>query len=188
MVTRGKVVLMRTREMLAYAAGIVDGEGCVQYVANTAGDRPGVKGSVRVSVGNTDMRLIAWLHDRFGGHITTRRKLKRHHKQSWDWVVASGGAIDFLKKIEPFLLIKKERASFLLENAYLLTGHSTKRNVPRDEMKIALREAMSMFNARGLPPATTKRDGPDRGCNSLNCNEYKLQRKAEVPSRLREQV
>lgn len=157
---------MKDIAILSYAAGIIDGEGTVGYVATKPKDRPGVHGFIRVSVGNTDLRLIGWLHEHFGGHITRRKKVKEYHKKSYDWVVVSNDAMCFLKKVVPFLLIKKERAEYLLGNVAFVTrhGHQTRKcGLELNDARIALRDAMKAFNRKCEPPATTKRDGDTNG-------------------------
>jgi len=153
---------MHSKEVLAYAAGIIDGEGCVQYIAHRPKDRIGVRGYVRVSVGNTDLRLIGWLYEHFEGHVTSRPKQKQAHKQSYDWVIASNKAIEFLKTVIPYMVIKKERSQYLVENAIALR-HSTRHSVEFDRGRLELKERMHLFNRKGEPPATTKRDGGTDG-------------------------
>lgn len=95
---------------LAYAAGIIDGEGCIRV--NKQGTRRHV---VRVHVTNTDLRLVNWLRERFGGYIWTEDgHYMPNAKIRHVWEVSALKAAAFLEIVYPYLMLKKEQAEIAL--------------------------------------------------------------------------
>lgn len=97
--------------ILAYAAGIVDGEGCI----NSNGIKPESNklGSIRVAVSNTDRRVIEWLQENFGGSIYDYPQTEKRNYYSWQ--VFCKKAELFLRAICPYLIIKQEQAEVAIE-------------------------------------------------------------------------
>lgn len=92
----------------AYAAGIIDGEGCI-----------GVYGSryprLVINVCSTSDLLLAQLRSQFGGHISALKRQKSHHKDRWNWSISSCRAADCIRTIQPYLFIKREEAAIALK-------------------------------------------------------------------------
>jgi len=63
---------------------------------------------IRVTVKNTNLELMDWLKDNFGGYVGKNRKIIGW-KQAYDWVITGGRAIKLLEKIKDFLIIKREQ-------------------------------------------------------------------------------
>ncbi len=97
---------------LAYLAGLIDGEGTIGlYIKNHRKDY-----SLRLAVYNTDETLMDWLFFNIGGakhKVGSRRK--PNHKQEYCWYVSSSTACDLLKEVLPYLVIKRTRASIVIE-------------------------------------------------------------------------
>ena len=106
-----KIKFPREKWKLAYLAGIIDGEGSISFVKST-GSWKGT--AVRVSVKNTDLKLIRWLKDNFGGYIQEDRYgLKEHPnwKIRYKWGTdATLEVLELLKRVFPYLVIKKDLA------------------------------------------------------------------------------
>jgi len=95
---------------LAYTAGIVDGEGCIEI---SRSNRPGHRYPnhyLRVTVVSTDQWLCEWLHFSYGGSIQERLGHPSHTKRQWGWVIQNTKALEFLKLILPYLHIKQPQA------------------------------------------------------------------------------
>jgi hypothetical protein len=96
---------------IAYAAGIVDGEGCLTL--NRRKHRNGEHSDVyqcMVSVTNNSERLLYWLQKHFGGAVCERTG----HSYEWRlYRITEQEA--FLTTILPYLLVKEEQAHLLLE-------------------------------------------------------------------------
>lgn len=88
----------------AYAAGIVDGEGSIYFSRNRTTRWP----SPVVSVASTDRELLEWLRSRVGGSIIQKRTYQPHHTPSYDWKLTDRRALEFLKLVRPFLVIRRK--------------------------------------------------------------------------------
>ena len=95
---------MTTAE-LAYAAGIIDGEGHITM--------PGHRVALGVGVNNTDERLIEWLNERWPGRLYTYPP-NGNRQALYCWTLRRDGSIEFLRAILPYLVIKRETAEAAL--------------------------------------------------------------------------
>lgn len=82
-----------TESEIAYAAGLLEGEGCFDW--NGRARYP------RIRCESTDRDVIEWLHAKLGGRIYEPTKKQPHHKQSYMWV------LNGRSKVEPLLLAIK---------------------------------------------------------------------------------
>lgn len=89
----------------AYAAGIVDGEGSIYFSRNHKTRWP----SPIVSVASTDRELLEWLRARVGGTIIQKRTYQPQHARSYDWKLTDRRALEFLKLVQPFLVIQRKQ-------------------------------------------------------------------------------
>lgn len=81
-------------DQLAYAAGVVDGEGCIQKIG--------------VEVYMARPEVAEWLFDRFGGRL---RKGQRDGRPRWIWYSGSvEGSEMFLRAVRPWLILKGQQA------------------------------------------------------------------------------
>lgn len=168
-------------EKAAYLAGIIDGEGTI-YAQRIRG-----KFNVRVYVVNTDVRLIRWLEQNFGGLVYSRTsKLNPNWKTKWEWVVEKAGTTKILSLVLPYLIIKREQAELGLE---LRADIEAKRGRGIDKSyRSELCEKISFLNQRGWLATTTKPEGLEPMlvpvCDSLNCTDDKGAEVAETTTRL----
>lgn len=93
---------------LAYAAAIVDGEGCI-----SATNRNGLVGT-NVGVFNTDRRLVDWFVEMFGGTVYSRKYKNPRHAPSFQWRIEAKRVTWFLRLILPHLKIKRKQAYLLM--------------------------------------------------------------------------
>lgn len=105
---------------LAWAAGLIDGEGWVGIIKTHKKQRLGLTMYIpTLSVGMTNERALKNLQRIFGvGTISTYQQLKLIHKRAFQWRVGGYTSAQILKKIQPYLIIKKDQARFLLEFIY----------------------------------------------------------------------
>lgn len=91
---------------LAYAAGYVDGEGCLWI---------GPRWKIGVTIANTHKPTIEWFHQRFGGSLSKARPpRKANHRPVYQWQIVSRDAARFLKQVAPYLGEKTEQALLLI--------------------------------------------------------------------------
>jgi hypothetical protein len=88
----------------AYAAGIVDGEGSIYFSRNRTSRWP----SPIVSVASTDRELLEWFRSRLSGSIVQKRTYQPQHASSYDWKLTDRRALEFMKIVRPFLVIKRK--------------------------------------------------------------------------------
>jgi len=104
-----------TKTEIAYIAGIFDGEGSVSLVKSHAARTRGRYIYPLVRIANTDEALINWLEKKipFGHRLYTSYR-NGSYKKVHHFGCACGEAIEFLRLILPYLIIKHKRAKLLL--------------------------------------------------------------------------
>src|SRR5258708_5668697 len=112
MAIRGK-----TSEVLAYTAGIVDGEGYIGITRSIPKDTwQGRSKSPRyeyfIVVVNTNEELMRWLHEQYGGSLHYNPPPKDHPTwfPKWHWNLASFQAAELCMEILPYMIVKKALA------------------------------------------------------------------------------
>jgi len=110
-------------ELIGWAAGIIDGEGCIVLSRDHIGPTK-ESYSLRVGVSNTDIRMLHKLKELFGGCISKHgRKQKPHHLDKWCWRVGSKCAENCLLQILPWLVVTREQAELaILSRQYRRTS------------------------------------------------------------------
>ncbi len=105
---------MSEAELLAWAAGFIDGEGTISLYKRT--DRKN-EFTVRLSVVNTKIIALERLQAMFGGsiHPMYKENDRRNWKSSFIWVCSHKGAHDAIARLEPYLLLKHEQALLALQ-------------------------------------------------------------------------
>lgn len=106
----------------AYAAGLFDGEGCVQLYMKTKGTHrdPEGKNSTlfsRLSIAGVDPAPLVWLIERWGGKITVirgKKRLEAGHRPLAMWCVQGKKSEQFGRDVYPFLIIKREEMDLWL--------------------------------------------------------------------------
>ena len=98
-------------EML-YLAGIIDGEGTIGISKLSKRLY-----QIRLSVGNTSEGLIDYLQDNYGGNKFGPYKQKgEKRKDKFQWDCNGNKAIELIKQIEPYLIIKQPQAELVLKS------------------------------------------------------------------------
>ncbi len=93
----------------AYAAGFVDGEGCIAISRSYVPKRNRFFYGVQVVVANRDRSVLDWLRELWGGWVVVNASTLRgaNHRLAWNWRCPTGtGSEPFLLGIRPFLRIK----------------------------------------------------------------------------------
>jgi hypothetical protein len=166
-VTRGKEGFVVTERDLAYAAGIIDGEGTIGIYPHSAAtntrDRRISVLRIRVAVPQCDIRLPQWFKSTFGyGYINCGGVPKSGRRIVWVWSICGfKQAVPFLELIRPYLLLKRDRADIALTFA---RQNKNIRHLPEPEKSIEIAQRQALVaklkecNRRGiLSPAETER-------------------------------
>lgn len=118
----------------ARMAAYVDGEGCITvYASHSPKYNPmarSPKFTISVVVANTDPRMVAWIHERFGGFVHIRKQQKSKWRVCYHWAASAITASLILKGIMPYLVTKKEQADIALAVAATMQKHN--RQVPQE--------------------------------------------------------
>ena len=102
----------------AYIAGIVDGEGYIGILKGKLVDpRKICPYTLKVSVTNTDLKLIYFLKERLGvGSITKVPANYRFSRRPWyQYVVQANNALKLLSMVRPYMIIKNIQAGIAIE-------------------------------------------------------------------------
>jgi len=108
----------------AYVAGIIDGEGSIEYVQRNVirHDRPGKPvhkvWNIRLEVPQVDGRLIDYLMETTAEGTRDMKRFPNHDK--WQdqhrWRCAHRGVYRVLKQINKYLIVKKEKAKLVIDH------------------------------------------------------------------------
>lgn len=119
----------------AYAAGLIDGEGCIFVRKNKDSRRVTEAYDLGLKVTMTDYNSVKYLHNLFKvGHIIEYKKENPIHNNGWSWVVRSNKAAEVLNKILPYLKLKKEQALKALE--FQDTFNTFYKTVPKEIIEL----------------------------------------------------
>lgn len=100
---------------LAYAAGFLDGEGCIKIAKRNPRNGRSANYSLLVSITQKDGRPVDWLFGNFGGVVYLKNKKTDGSNWIYEWRSTDTGAYKFLKSVVPFLLVKKEQAELAIQ-------------------------------------------------------------------------
>jgi len=97
---------------LAYAAGIIDGEGYIG-ISTTPGKRStGFK--AMVAVGMCDPEVVVWLAETFGGSVYCYAPRGTAKRGTHRWQVTGETAAVFCRLVRPYLRLKHRQAELLV--------------------------------------------------------------------------
>ena len=138
----------------AYAAGIIDGEGCIRLNIRKAPKRAGVgQITLLVHVTNTALVMLEWLNARWPAPIHyIKAKEERNCKAQGQWTLTANNALHFLDDIAPYMVVKREQLKVgrRFQRYLQRGGRHRSEKLLAIQMKFALR--LKELNHRGLRP------------------------------------
>lgn len=129
---------------LAYLAGIIDGEGCIQVWR----DHRNNTHMPRIDVEMTHSQTIDWIRAMFPG--VSNKPITRsnpRHATTYDWCVMGRKALNVLQQVLPYLKGKRREAELLLGFPYLESRAGSHLRLPeeitieRERIRFALKQA-----------------------------------------------
>lgn len=143
----------------AYAAGLVDGEGCIliQHTKQTY--------CHLVTIGMTSKArpLLNRMQASWGGRVKIARKATERWDEAHAWTVAGAEATGFLQDIQPYLVLKVEQARIALLIAQIRSELPPRWEHRPDGQRswtdegrrrcATLKAYMHQLNAKGQPPS-----------------------------------
>jgi hypothetical protein len=100
--------------VLAYAAGLFDGEGCVLIVKWYSKKNKRSYHRLDVSLGQKDPRPVVWMRQHFGGRIAHPPSTSWKGNTFCTWIINNKAAGEFIALIRPYLILKGEQADVAL--------------------------------------------------------------------------
>lgn len=136
----------------SYLAGLIDGEGYIGILQIKKGNKSRWSTNRElllqpvIKVAMTDKKTIKWLKDSFGGTFETRNA-HGNARESYGWALRKQAAIEFVRKIYPYLMVKRQQAETLLRFPRHIAGYA----IPDDmhKKRIELSNAIRELNKRG---------------------------------------
>jgi hypothetical protein len=94
---------------LSWAAGFIDGDGCISGIIQRYKDRKTPSVRLVVSVVQNDIHTLQVLQKILDekSHLFTLKRQRCHNRQAYELLYAGRHAISVLQKIEPYLIRKK---------------------------------------------------------------------------------
>lgn len=117
------------KELLAWMAGIVDGEGSICLMrTRSSGERP----CPIIEVPNTTDELVVIFKETFGGSISNKKRYKKHHSPSKQWKLTNRGAIRVMGLLLPYLRhpLKRSKAKLIVSTYLRVTPRNGRYTAP----------------------------------------------------------
>ena len=147
---------------LAWAAGFIDGEGCISISHMRAlirrirrkhsGSKRAAQYVLRLEVSQVSTFPLRRLQACFGGTVNKERNRQpAKHKTTHRWVLQHQKAADCLKSILPYLCVKSKQATIALEFVATFQRRNPHGALTPSEIgrRAELKAAMNALNKRG---------------------------------------
>ena len=154
MLIRGKI----EPEVLSYAACALECEGSLTLSRGVHSNKKTVMHNPCIAIANTDMRLIQFLQDTFGGSVYSEQPKKLSKKVIYRWKLWCNPCIEFLKLVFPYLKFKYTQAEVLIE------FWERKRSLSFTERDVYWNRIKDLN--KGKSPAETKRENSETNLRS----------------------
>lgn len=127
-----------------YAAGLFDGEGWITICKQMVKNRPDARYQLVVGIGMVHRPVIEALQSTFGGNLFLKKPSVSQSERTRTghiWRVSSGPAAEFLEKVLPHLIVKRDEALLALSFQRHISANRSNvfRGINRDAL-IAERE------------------------------------------------
>ena len=148
---------------LAYAAGIMDGEGTIGVTELSPGYESGNRKRRRkspsfrdyIAVVMSDPLVPMWLSSTFGGAVYEYPPRKPNHKPTYHWRLSGQKAAEFCGLLLPYLRLKHEQAKLVIAFRGQLNAAPNPRAHGLSEESIEERREVvakvHRLNQRGVP-------------------------------------
>ena len=163
---------------LAQLATAIDCEGYIginKMVSSKTSSKP--QFSARITLGMIHPAIPYALRDTFGSTIWVDKSGSHFKRPMYRWCVVGNTAIrPILEALLPYLIVKQEQARNALEMVRYIDSFPRVRKGKRGWTKNTEQAVLETFFVKGkalnqLTPATTERENPVTGCDSLNSRE-----------------
>jgi hypothetical protein len=133
---------------LAWAAGIIDGEGCISL-----NQEKRTQYLLRLTVTNTNLLLLTRIQELFGGNICPMKRYQDHWKDRWQWDLKAAKAERALRAVLPYLVAKRQEADIALQARALIGKVGSTHNPNREQLAWLKHELSGLKGHRRKPAA-----------------------------------
>ena len=156
-------------EVLAYAAGLMDGEGCITIPESKGKQSCHYYTAIDITLAVPGLQTLEWMQKHFGGKVTPRREATGKWQETHSWRIFGDDATEFLRSIFPYLLIKRRHAIVALRLAQMIGPRPSEdgRRTWTEEMRAEgkrLRLRLQELNRRGPREYSPLTEMDDAGC------------------------
>lgn len=145
----GTTRLLRLLDV-AWAAGFVDGEGCVSVTKSSRKGQPLPYYRADLIVANTVKEPLDKLALIFGGRVVVTRPSIGNRQLTYGWkTTGTSHTARVLQELLPWLTVKRAQAALVLEFAAFFGTIRHQQKKPDREQLEALKQRMHVLNARG---------------------------------------
>lgn len=135
----------------SYAAGFIDGEGCITVRINHSNMRRGYGyscyASLTVSQTEYNRWVLVWLSERWGGAVRKMATPKNpNHAQGYEWCIVGQMFYACMDDVRPFLKLKKDQADNALRLRVMRPGRGKGNQLTAEEK--AMHEAIQAESTR----------------------------------------
>lgn len=138
------------KEVIGYAAGIIDGEGSVSISRSIYAPTGNYTYKLVVQVSMRSSAVPDWLYDNFGGHTGRFKQGKRAFGSGYmsKWHINGIKAKEFIELIIPYLIEKKSQAKAAIMFPISVVGTT----MPEEQKQIqaAIYTLLKSLNSRKL--------------------------------------
>lgn len=141
-------------EMRAYAAGLMDGEGCIAISESNKSGSCYYCLEVDIGMSKPGIPAMDRMQEWFGGKVSKRRDATMRWQSAYAWRISGAAAMEFVRLIFPYLIVKRPHAIVVGKFAEVRgpTPKDGKRRQWTEEMRsqaLSLRKQMQELNKRG---------------------------------------
>ena len=131
---------MTSSEILAYLAGILDGEGCIGlYNSRSRTDTRSTHFQLVVRVTQKSPQAVELLNQVFGGNMHTYTDVGPNKPGPYfSWRVTNNQAVGVLEKLQPYLREKRAQCDLALEFQARRREHKRGTRLTAEELEIRL--------------------------------------------------
>lgn len=97
-------------EQRAYAAGLLDGEGCI----GIGGKDYYIDIRVEMGMSTKGLPVIRWMEQTFGGSVRVMKRGTEAWRDACSWRIFGADAVNFLRTVHPFLKLKQPQAELAI--------------------------------------------------------------------------
>lgn len=120
-----------------YLAGLIDGEGCINIVANKKTLRP----RLFVKLAEPGAFVLDYIQNTYGGHIYKKVSTNPNWQDVYSWELTGWSKVCYaLRQLKNFLHIKRNQAELVLKLENLVRG----KNLTEDVIEVAKQELKLM--------------------------------------------